>query len=105
MYSYYTEKTDLNESMMGMSDANASPDKNARLAREVNAPNVMVDLDTNPSKQGSASKERPAPFILDSQDVAERRETPPFESVHSQDTPRGDINMTNGTVSEMTKTI
>lgn len=80
---------------MGMSDATASPDKNARQTRDFNAPSIMVDLESYPGNghgKGSANKEQSSALILDSQDVIERRETPPFESIHSlEDTPRDKI--------------
>ena len=46
VYSYYTERTDLNESVMGIGDTSFSPDKNAKGMNSVEPPRILADLET-----------------------------------------------------------
>ena len=68
VYSYYTEKTDMNESMLGESGG-ISPDKFQRERTMINAPmpNVMVDLEKADKPRKTAAPNDPAlqAFILD----------------------------------------
>ena len=85
VYSYYTEKTDLNESVVlqnQFSGSLQSPDKQAKGS----TPNliVMADLEQNEIEvnQNFGDKTQQA-TILDHEDGGARKETPPFDSYRS----------------------
>lgn len=86
VYSYYTEKTDLNDSVQY--DIGMSPDKNARGATAKGntiMPNIMVDLEgASPQSHRGNTTNRSAMVVLD---TSERRNTPSIDST-SQETPR-----------------
>jgi phage tail protein X len=87
VYSYYTEKTDLNEDVLAQSFNNgATPDKEGLATSQDNTGDILVkaDLETSHRRMESGRKSQFS-TVQDQEDGSFRRDTPPFDSHRSME--------------------